>query len=884
MLPRLRPIAAALLFFLAGLLYFARALPLEGKVLFSPGFLQGRVPFSLHAKRPPPISMRRHQADVAQVFVPWQLHLREEVRAGRLPLWLHSSLAGTPFLANDQTGVFSPGTLLATLFPRSAQLTVMALVRLLFAGVGMILLMRAWGLSPPAQATGAVLHGFSWILLYWLGWPLGGTAAMLPWLALGVERVRTRGDGRAVALLAGAVCFTLFAGHAETTAQLVAGIGLFFAIRLATAEDRATSTPPLRAAGLALGGVALGTLLAGIHVVPFLELLQRSHLWAARSGPNLETQPLSGLLMFFAADASGYLSWLRSTALDAPGGFSNKGAQELQTAYVGLAALALGVPALVIAARRRLALALAASVAVYLGVIFGLGPHWIYGHLPVLQKAHNSRCMFLVSFFLASLGALGVQALLERPRAWRPLAAGAAAAITLSVVAMRTVGPDLPLARGLFPIAAAAAVAAIGYRLWRTADADRASWSWALPAVCALDLLSVGGVVNRWCAPAEVFPVEPVKPLLAGAGETGFFAAYDGIFPPSFSAAYGLRDLRAYEPMMTRRWRRFYRNVDRAETEKGLMLYTYHPDADWLRVAGVDRYLLGAAPDPGADWVPIDARPAGSNGPGATPGDWTIGCDAGIVHQLQLPPLPRESVVSARHPDGRPIPARRVRIGASTVLQLAESVVCPASIVVELRTRNGAVIDLPAPVVPWSHRLHASRVDWLDSGLAFLRDERARPFAWIADVVIAATDEEDAERKMLARIADPARWAVVEDRSSGADPSAASAPRAADEASTVRVTRNAPGSIDVDASLDAAGWLVVQESWDPGWRATVDGKRVSARPANLVFQAIPIDAGPHRVELRYRPASFRWGILSTALGLGVVTLLLRRRPGIDVAA
>jgi hypothetical protein len=81
--------------------------------------------------------------------------------------------------------------------------------------------------------------------------------------------------------------------------------------------------------------------------------------------------------------------------------------------------------------------------------------------------------------------------------------------------------------------------------------------------------------------------------------------------------------------------------------------------------------------------------------------------------------------------------------------------------------------------------------------------------------------------------------------------------------------------VDTDAS--ASGHLVVAEAYQEGWRATLDGKEVPVRPANVLFRAVAVPAGRHRVELRYRPFAVYWGAALTATGLaGLAALLVRR--------
>jgi hypothetical protein len=50
-------------------------------------------------------------------------------------------------------------------------------------------------------------------------------------------------------------------------------------------------------------------------------------------------------------------------------------------------------------------------------------------------------------------------------------------------------------------------------------------------------------------------------------------------------------------------------------------------------------------------------------------------------------------------------------------------------------------------------------------------------------------------------------------------------------------------------------------------------------PANAAMRAVPLGAGAHQVELRYRPGGLRAGLVSTVIGLLVAAalMLLRRR-------
>ncbi|HKA33162.1 MAG TPA: YfhO family protein, partial [Candidatus Binatia bacterium] len=94
--------------------------------------------------------------------------------------------------------------------------------------------------------------------------------------------------------------------------------------------------------------------------------------------------------------------------------------------------------------------------------------------------------------------------------------------------------------------------------------------------------------------------------------------------------------------------------------------------------------------------------------------------------------------------------------------------------------------------------------------------------------------------------------------------------------------------VDINASLDAPGILVLADSYYPGWRVYVDGKEGEILRANLFFRGVKLAPGEHRVEFRYEPRSFQIGLwisLATLVGLTLISaLLFARKRKRDVSA
>ena len=75
-----------------------------------------------------------------------------------------------------------------------------------------------------------------------------------------------------------------------------------------------------------------------------------------------------------------------------------------------------------------------------------------------------------------------------------------------------------------------------------------------------------------------------------------------------------------------------------------------------------------------------------------------------------------------------------------------------------------------------------------------------------------------------------------------------------------------------------AGYLVLADTYYPGWEARVDGRAAPIRPANVAFRAVPVPAGNHTVTFTYSPASVRAGGAVTVGALLIVVVVLASGP------
>jgi hypothetical protein len=83
-----------------------------------------------------------------------------------------------------------------------------------------------------------------------------------------------------------------------------------------------------------------------------------------------------------------------------------------------------------------------------------------------------------------------------------------------------------------------------------------------------------------------------------------------------------------------------------------------------------------------------------------------------------------------------------------------------------------------------------------------------------------------------------------------------------------------PNTISIRVLAPAADWIIIRDTWDPGWEARVDGRPTAVARHRGTFMAVTIPAGGHLVELEYRPVEVRYGLAGSALGLAAVILAL----------
>ena len=166
--------------------------------------------------------------------------------------------------------------------------------------------------------------------------------------------------------------------------------------------------------------------------------------------------------------------------------------------------------------------------------------------------------------------------------------------------------------------------------------------------------------------------------------------------------------------------------------------------------------------------------------------------------------------------------------------------------------------------------------EWLelayDGEVRLFRDRSWLPRAWLADGAIVLPDEPGISSKLLDPRFDPLRTVILNEEPLCAFGDALGSGVPPDAEPAVAIVAHEGERIALRTRSPRFNFLVLSETYYPGWVAEVDGAEVPVLKANMNFRAVALTPGSHDVTLTYRPASFRWGVAVSAVSVALLLL------------
>jgi hypothetical protein len=131
-----------------------------------------------------------------------------------------------------------------------------------------------------------------------------------------------------------------------------------------------------------------------------------------------------------------------------------------------------------------------------------------------------------------------------------------------------------------------------------------------------------------------------------------------------------------------------------------------------------------------------------------------------------------------------------------------------------------------------------------------------------------ATNDTAAVRRLVDPSFDPDR-SVILDEAEPQDPAAAPDIAAAGTASIIDEDAR---HVTIDANAAHDGYLVLADTFYPGWSAEIDGTPVPIFRANLSIRAVPLPKGYHRVRFEYEMPGVVRGTQASLAGMSILLL------------
>lgn len=843
--------------------------------------------------------------DLQVYFYPYWTQVVRALRRGHLPLWTPYLFGGAPLAANSQVGLFYP---LNWPFWLVSADSLPAIARALHLSVIFHLCLAAWsayhlarrgGLRPWAAAFVGLVYGGSGTLgshldhlnqLQALAW--------MPLLFLSIAQAGPRGTrviGGARPLLprplsVAAMAMILLAGH--TQMAFIAAVGVMggylvqavWVLPEVGREDIGTTRPWSRVWRGLMGLLpfALAGFVAGIQLIPTLQLMTLS----GRSGGLPWREAVS-----FSVAPGQLLRALLPTYLVSP-------ALPESVAYIGLSGLlAAGLGVALTGGRRETRRRMLPWLSLAgLGLFLALGAYNPLYLLAVRRRVpglshFRAPARFLALFVLGAavlagqgLEAVARRAMVRRSGARRLVARGGPPVLTLALIVELVISAEaLPQARATAPRAYTDLRPATAHLVAATADADEGG---RVPG----RFLSISRMLF------EVGDKAEIEAIYAGTLSDDALWAYlvaakqREILAPNLPAAFGVPAVDGYDGglLPLRRYMTLSELLIPGGTLDGRLRENLSdvPDERWLDLLAV-RYLL--TDKTGDLWVDD------------------------ILYDRQFQPVlpPRTKLAVAWMPPG--FDATGVSVlytGGPVTLRVqradGEAVVQNLPAVAEESATTATAVDWSTPtrVEGLQFEAQGQQVQLRAVSLMDVRDGAFYPLvlsnrfrlAHSGDVKIyeaitppsrvtlvrhceRAASAAEALRLMADGDFDPRDTIVLEPArgTRGACPIAqVGSPAAADAQVAVVSYEDQRVVVDVETSIGT--YLLLKDAIYPGWRVRIEDRdlmgakaqKVTMFPADVLFRAVPLEAGRWRVTFQYVPTILYVGLGIMLVGMGLL--------------
>ncbi len=844
--------------------------------------------------------------DISSFFFPVQLELARALQENRLPLWTMYLDSGFPLFAEGQVAALDPFNLaLYRFLPAHLALACSIVLRVSWLGVGMYVFCRAAGVGVAgALFAGLVfqLSGFATAHLQHVTFL--AVLAWLPWLLWLQNRMQVAWQDRQrawvgwFALTTLAIAIQFVSGFPQVALINLIPFGLSGVTGILLWHRRAPTTARDGVIALGLTGLAMafGVGLASAQILPTLELMT----WSVRAqelgaefftsyslDPKFLTQFVSPFWQLGDPGVSnqeywGYLGVLPLALI--PWAWRRRDARVWFFCALGIGALIL---------------ALGKFAPVY---------EWLY-LVPVFNRFRvPARFLLIATFAFIFLAATGLDELLKRARDTRaPLAILCGGASVVALGATVWAREALPLdalqaAWGWLPwVWCASALVLVALAFGR---APRGVLVAGVITVALIDLLLFAQTFARTINPlvAAATWATPARAVQAMDASTGLArtltTVYNETLRPNWLLVNEQASPQIYSPLGLRRNEdyletisagmlnalnvRYYTRVSYPRAED-LAAWNYAFAADLFaqpvalpptRVAQIELVSyadqIADLPD---DFVAGEIELTTADGAatilpirvGVETVDWahaSWSATTGIRHRPPAHALAFAAYLPAvrRNFDGVKASTRIALAAPATVTSLRARATLPHG---ELVIERLDLVDESGRAVSLAALTHANDLALVfkSHAVAMFENRDVLPRAFIAHRAQIADDAETLAQMRRVDF-DPTQIVFL----NAGDPLSPAARAATDR---VTLAEYRAERVVIHAQTDQPGYLILADSFYPGWEATLDGTPAPIYRADYIFRAVRLEPGAHTVVFEFHSRAFALGV-----GVSAATLLL----------
>lgn len=163
-----------------------------------------------------------------------------------------------------------------------------------------------------------------------------------------------------------------------------------------------------------------------------------------------------------------------------------------------------------------------------------------------------------------------------------------------------------------------------------------------------------------------------------------------------------------------------------------------------------------------------------------------------------------------------------------------------------------------------------------DKEVKIYKNQNAFPRAFLVHRVESVKDGETAFNRVMALGPELRRVGVIEGLS---DPFIKILPFQEEDVKEdrVQIVEYSARQVRIDVETSSPGFLILGDTFFPGWKTFVDGKRVPVYRANYLLRAVALSKGSHKLVFLYQPLSFYLGLGITVISGVIILVCLRRR-------